>query len=460
MSKEKIDIQIIKETPPHNLEAEGAILGNILIDSKKLEDVLPIILPKDFYSETNRTIFSAMIALRKNNRPTEALTLNDVLDKAKLLEGVGGASYISSLMDGVPRSSNVKYYARMVKEGSIHRELIRKVAQTLASSYGQAGDPAQVISKLIAELNGLEGEARRIKVPTQSLSEYLEEKYKTEKKRKIDHLLGYRLNGFSEIAKNIDGLQHSGLLLIGAYTNRGKTAFLTSLFLDVIFSNREITAMYFSLDDNIDTIVNRLLSIMTGIDINKVQKQQANPEAQDRLRKKYKKLKALADAGRLIIKDREEVSCINDLQAEMRERAGSKLVVFIDDVHNLNTGSDYDGLREENIDRANKIKDLAILYKAPIVCTAELRKKGTGDAVDRRPNINDFMETGKFAYNANVAWLLYPPTKNSGAFDEEPKPTLILDYVKNKFSDFTRTQNLVFIKAQGKIKELGESEFD
>ena len=197
---------------------------------------------------------------------------------------------------------------------------------------------------------------------------------------------------------------------------------------------------------------------MTGTDINDVQKEQVSLEAQKRLKEKYSELKALSKAGRLIIKDREEVSHINDLVAEIRERAGSKLVVFIDDVHNLITGSDYDGLREENIDRANKIKDLAVIYKLPIICTAELRKKGTGEAVDRRPNINDFMETGKFAYNANVVWLLYPSTKNSEAFDKELKPTLILDYVKNKFSDFTRTQNLVFTKAQGMIKESGDDE--
>ena len=323
----------------------------------------------------------------------------------------------------------------------------------MASSYGQRWDPGLVLGKLQAGLSELESENRRIKAPTQSLSEYLEEKYEKEKERKVDHLLGYRLNGFLEIAKNINGLQYPGLYLIGAYTNRGKTALLTSLSLDALFSNPEITVMYFSLDDNIDTIINRFLSIMTGIDINKVQKEQANPGDQDRLRKKYEELKVLADAGRLIIKDREEISCINDLAAEIREGVGGKLIVFIDDVHNLYTGSDYDGLREENIDRANKIKDLATTYKLPIICTAELRKKGTSEAVDRKPNINDFMETGKFAYNANVVWLLYPPTKNSEAFDEELQPTLILDYVKNKFSDFTRTQNLVFTKAQGKMEE-------
>lgn len=460
MSKEKIDIQLIKETPPHNLEAERTILGSILNDSKNLDKVLPIILPEDFYSDANRTIFSATIALRSKDRPIDTLTLNDVLERAKLLKEVGGATYISSLMDGIPRSLNVKHYARMVKEGSISRELIGAIAKAMASTYGQDGDPTKVMGKLRAVIDELDSKARRIKAPTQSLGEYLEEKYKAEKERKIDHLLGYRLDRFSEIARHIDGLQYPGLYLIGAYTNRGKTALLTSLALDALFSNPGITVMYFSLDDNVDTIVNRFLSIMTGIDINKVQKEQANPGDQDRLRKKYDELKVLADGGRLIIKDREEVSCINDLAAEIRERAGGKLVVFIDDVHNLLIGSGYDGLREENIDRANKIKDLAMLYKLPIICTAELRKKGTGEAVDRRPNINDFMETGKFAYNANVVWLLYSQTKNSEAFDEEKEPTLILDYVKNKFSDFTKTRNLVFTKAQGKIKEPGESEFD
>jgi len=453
MSKEKTDRQMIEEAPPHDTEAEKAILGGILVDSKNLDKVLSTVLPGDFYSDANRTIFSAMIVLKNEDKPIDTITLNNLFGKTKLLEEVGGISYISSLMDGVPKSSNVKHYAKIIKRDSISRQIIHVAAETIASSYGQGEDPSLVIGKLQTGLSGLESEVRRIKAPAQSLSEYLEKKYKEEKKRKVDHLLGYRLNGFSEIARNINGLQYPGLYLIGAYTNRGKTALLTSILLDVLLSNPEITAMYFSLDDNMDTIINRFLSIMTKISINAVQKKQKEPKDQDRLEEKYDELKVFADAGRLIIKDREEVSHVNDLEAEIRERADSKLVVFIDDVHNILTESGYDGLREENIDRANKIKALAMTHKLPIICTAELRKKGTGEAVDRKPNINDFMETGKFAYNANVVWLLYPPTKNSEAFDKEPKPTLILDYVKNKFSDFTRTHNLVFTKAQGMIRE-------
>lgn len=456
MSKNEIDLQIIEETPPHNLEAERTILGSILVDSKNLDKVLSIILPGDFYSEANRTIFSAMIVLRNSNKPIDTLVLTDLLDKTKLLDEVGGVSYISRLMDGVPRSSNVKYYARMVKAGSIYRQIIHVAAKAIASTYGQDGDPTQVIGKLRVAMDGLDSEARRIKAPTQSLSEYLREKQGIESKRKLDHLLGYRLNGFPEIARNIDGLQ-SGLYLIGAYTNKGKTATLTSLFLDALSSNPEITAMFFSLDDNKNTIINRLLSTRAGIDINKVQREQVEPKDRDRLKEAYDYIVGLADEERIIIKDIEEINHVDSVEAEIRERVNDHPVVFIDDVYNLDTGVSYNGLREENVDRAIKIKKLVEIHDLPIVGTAELRKKSAGESMGRKPNINDFMETGKFGYKADIAWLLYPEGKDE-VFDKEPKPTLVLDYVKNKLSSFTGTQNLVFTKAQGTIREEGGGE--
>lgn len=451
MSKDKIDIQIIKEAPPCNLEAERAILGNILIDNKKLEEILSIILPGDFYNDANRTILSAMIALKYNDRPIDILTLNAVLEKAKLLKEVGRASYISSLMDGVPKSSNIKHYARIVKEASIYRQIIHVAAKAIASTYGQDGDPTQVIGKLQMGLSGLEGEARRIKAPTQSLGEYLKEKYETEKKRTLDQLLGYRTNGFLKIQRNLDGLQ-SGLYIIAAYTNRGKTAILTSLCLDVLISNPGITVIYISLDDSKRTIINRLLSIITGIDINKVQKEQKEEEDKDKLEEAYKDIIALADKKQLIIKDIDDIKHINDLEFEIREGANGPLVVLIDDVYNLETGTSYSGLREENVDRAIRIKKLVEIYDIPIICTAELRKKATQESMDRKPSIHDLMETGKFGYKADVVWLLYPGGKDE-EFNTQLAPALTLDYAKNKLSDFTKTQQLVFAKAQGTITE-------
>lgn len=454
--KEKIDIQLIKETQPHNLDAERAILGNILVDSKGLDKVLPIIMPADFYNEANRTIFSAMIALRSKDKPVDTITLSDVLDTARLLKEIGGASYLSSLMDGVPRSSNTKHYARMVKEASIARQIIHVAAKAVASTYGQDGDPTQVIGKLRAAIDGLDSQARQIKAPTQSMAEYLKEKQEMERERKVDHLLGYKLNGFPEIARNIDGLQLK-LYLIGAYTNKGKTALLTSLFLDIIASNPEITAMFFSLDDNRNTIINRFLATLTGLDINKVQREQATSPDQDKLKEAYDYLGGLANEKRMIIKDIGEISHINDVEAEIRERENDHPVVFIDDVYNLDTGASYDGLREENVDRAKKIKRLVDVYELPLLGTAELRKKSAGESMTRNPNINDFMETGKFGYEADLAWLLYSEGKEE-IYDQELESTLVLDYVKNKVSSFKGTQNLVFTKARGMIKELSGGE--
>jgi len=455
MNMNQIGHNLLKDVPPHSLEAERTVLGGILVGNKDLGAVLSIVSPEDFYNEAHQIIFGKIITMLDKGDPVDVLTLNDAFERAKMLKVVGGVSYISSLMDGIPKSSNIKHYARIIKERSIYRQLIHLVAQTIASSCGQGEDLGIVIDKLQTGLSDLSSEAREIKAPAKPLDEYLKEKYEIESKRKVNQLLGYKLNRFLGIEKSIEGLQ-SGLYLVGAYTNRGKTAFLTSILLDLLFSNPEITVMYFSLDDSKRTIVNRLLASKSGIDINKVQREQADEKDQIKLRKAYDYFIGLAKKERLIIRDIEGASHINSIEAEIKERANGNLVVFIDDVYNLDTGTSYEGIREENIDRAIKIKRLVEIYDLPIICTAELRKKSAGESMEKKPNINDLMETGKFSYKADIVWFLYP--EKDEAFNREPIPTLVLDYGKNKLSSFNEDLALVFTKSQGTIKEKGEYE--
>lgn len=348
-----------------------------------------------------------------------------------------------------------EYVEKWLKDiaGKKAQERIRSNSwELLEGTLGKlkAGD-ALDLGGLEGRVKGLRLEAEKIKArPTETLAEHLREKQEEDSKRG-DELLGFRLNRFNEIAKKTDGIQ-SGFYIIGAYTSKGKTALATNLFLDLLQSNPGTKGLYFSLDDNRDVIINRFLGILTGLRLNQVQRKQADPEA---LNEAYGTLVRFAEEGRLIVKDISEVSHIDTLEMEIRERAGDKnLFVVIDGLYNLETGSDYGGIREENVERANKVKTLVDTYEIPIIATGELRKR-TAEGKDRDPSIDDLMETGKFAYNANLVWLLYPEEKDPLKYDEDPEPVLVLRYEKNKLSYFTGKQDLTFKKATGRIKEKG-----
>jgi hypothetical protein len=281
-----------------------------------------------------------------------------------------------------------------------------------------------------------------------SMAERLRERFILDDSRDPNKLLGYPLTKFKVLAENIDGVQ-PGFYFLCAETNVGKTAFLTNLCLDAIETNPEISVLYFSLNDASIYTVYRFLGIMTGLKINSLQKRIDNPVEKELRQEKRGEFLKHIESGRLIIKDLEEVTHVSHIEAELKKvKDPGKLIVFIDGLYNLQVESSG-GIREENIERASVIKRLVDVYRIPLFTTGELRKKTKGEGKDKNPVLSDAMETGKFGYNANVAWLLY-------AKSDELKndiSSLTLEYAKNKLSSFKGTQNLSFIRATGTMEE-------
>jgi DNA primase catalytic core len=307
-------------------------------------------------------------------------------------------------------------------------------------------------AKLLDE-NGkdLKGKLLKIKAkPTQSFDYELAEIFKKDDTRDPNKLLGYPLTKFKTISQKINGIQ-PGFYLLGAETNVGKTAVLTNLTLDVLETNPEVNVLYYSLDDSRVYTAYRFLSILTQFHINEVKKKQSEVSRQELLDDKRSRVLNYIKEKRLIIKDISEVNHIDELELDIREIEKENLIVFIDGLYNLEVGKGTGSIREQNIERATRVKLLVDSYALPIFTTGELRKKTKEESKDKKPTVNDLMETGKFAYNANLVWLLYSNTQEELKQDE---PLLTLEYVKNKLSDFRGNQSLTFKRATGTMEEF------
>src|SRR6476660_4995543 len=138
------EVAATERTLPHNLEAEKSVLGAILIHNDAFNHAAELIDSRDFFRDAHRRIFEKMIVLSERGDAIDLVTLKDELQRSSELEEVGGPAYISSLADGVPRSANVEHYARIVKEKSTLRNLIRSANRILADAY-QAEEDAEVI---------------------------------------------------------------------------------------------------------------------------------------------------------------------------------------------------------------------------------------------------------------------------------------------------------------------------
>ncbi len=301
-----------------------------------------------------------------------------------------------------------------------------------------------------SRFNDMRLEYSKIKArPHIPLSEHLREKYERDRQR-AGELLGYRLNKFETIQKETQGIQ-PGFYIVGADTNIGKTAFLTNIFLDLMDSNPETRAIYFSFDDNKNVIINRFIAIKTSMLLNSIERKQKSDIDQKRIEKAYKELISLSQGGRLDIKDLSEINDIDALELAIREKADSDLFIVIDGLYNISVGRGAQGLREENIERADRIKALVDIYRIPIIASAEVRKRLPGERIGKELSTHDIMETGKYGYNATLAWMLYP--EDPQKFKEEDEPILKLNYDKNKISHFKGYQKLKFIRAKGIVEE-------
>lgn len=278
----------------------------------------------------------------------------------------------------------------------------------------------------------------------------LRERFEIDDNRDPNKPLGFPLTKFKELSEHTDGIQ-PGFYHLAAESNIGKTAVFTNLALDLLDTNSDLSVMYFSLDDSRRYTAYRFLSILSQLHINKIQKPQIDPSNFNKIVDARDKFLDLVDTGRLIVKDLGDITHIDQLQSIITSVSDlSKLAVFVDGLYNLEVTADGNqGIRIENIERAQKVKQIVDTYKIPFLSTGELRKKMKTEGKKSKPTLHDLMETGKYAYNANVVWLLSSHTVDPLTDIE----TLSLEFAKNKLSDFKGEQYLVFDRPTGTIRE-------
>ena len=294
---------------------------------------------------------------------------------------------------------------------------------------------------------------QREKAPeVESFGDFLSAKKQRDSERDADDRLGYKLTDFEAIDTVLRGLQ-TGLYIIAADPNIGKTAFQVSLLLDVLKSNPDVSCLFYSMDDSRDMIVNRCLAHLTDVKINDVRHRLDDFEKQCHLDTAYQLLTEWGMNNRLDIHESTASLTMTRIASQIREhpRRG-KLVVLIDGLYNVPLEETPGGIREENIERATQVKQIVREFDLPMIVTAEFRKQGrgekNGDKNDR--SIHDIMETGKYGYNADLIMLLSP--KDPETYGSEDKPIIVANFGKNKLESFKGTMEFEFDRAKSVMR--------
>lgn len=387
--------------PPQNLEAEQSILGGILLDNHALDSVLEILIHKDFYNESHRKIFAAIVELSDRNEPSDLITLSNILKDKKQLDQVGGMAYLASLVDNVPSAANIAYYAKIVKEKSILRHLIGTATEILTKSYDTGAAVDEVLDE--AEHAIFEISENKIRPAFYPIKDIIKDSFKTIEKlfERKDLITGVP-TGFAKIDDLTSGLQKSELIIVAGRPSMGKTAFALNIAQHAAME-AGIHVAIFSLEMSKEQLAMRMLSSEARVDSQRLRKGFLGETDWPKLTTAAGRL----SEAPLFIDDTPAITVLEMKAKSRRLKAESGLGLIILDYLQLMRSGSYKDSREQEISEISRsLKALAKELNVPIIALSQLNRK-VEDRTNRRPQMADLRESGAIEQDADVIAFIY-----------------------------------------------------
>lgn len=399
-----VDSQLLKNVFPHSLEAEKTVLGGILVNNKNLNVILSIISPEDFYKDSNRRIIDKIISLVDKGLPVDIITLSDELQRAGVLEEIGGASYLSSLMDGVPKSLNIEFHARIIKEKSLLRQLILSSAKIISSSYEQKEDADLILDEAQAAIIGVA--EQRVKpgfvsvgtlmAPTMDLIKVLHDRKET--------VTGIP-TGFRDLDQVTAGLHNSEFIVVAARPSMGKTALCLNIC-QYAGIRTDYSIGFFSLEMAKEQVVIRLLCAEAQLDIKKVRTGFIGERDFEKL-----KLGAETLSRAKIFVDESPALTVMEMKAKARRlKMEQNLdILFVDYIQLMRPGGKFENRTQEMSYISRSLKELAKEIKIPVVGISQLSRAPERGRREPIPILSDLRESGAIEQDADVVIFIYRP---------------------------------------------------
>jgi replicative DNA helicase len=389
--------------PPQNVEAEQFVLGAILLENEAIAAVIEVLSPNDFYKDAHKKIFTAMLDLYERNEPIDLVTLTEQLNKKDQLEAVGGASYLSTIVNMVPTSANARYHAKIVKEKAILRNLITTATEIISMSYDTEQDVNELLDLAETKIFGISEKAVRqtyvhIKDVVKDTIELVDKLFD-----KKEHITGLP-TGFIDLDEATTGFHPGDLIVVGARPGMGKTAFCLNIVAHVAIEERVPIAI-FSLEMTKEQIVLRMLCSEAEVDSKAVRSGYHSKED-------YRKL--VNAAGRLSeapIYIDDSFNSVLDIRAKARRlKAEHGLGLIVIDYLQLMSGVGTYAAREQVIsDISRSLKALAKDLAVPVIVISQLNRSCEQRGEDKHPIIADLRESGAIEQDADTILFLYRP---------------------------------------------------
>ena len=436
-------------TLPHNLEAEKCVLGAILINNPSFNQAAEVIDAQDFFRDAHRRIFDKMVALQERSEPVDLVTLKDELTRSGDLDDVGGPAYIASLTDGVPRSANVEYYAKIVKEKSTLRRLIQSATEVLGRAYDAEEDADELLDQ--AERSIFQIAEHRLRSGFVRVGEMVDQGYQLiEKLQQHKGLVTGVPSGFVELDEMTSGFQRSDLVIVAARPSMGKTSLVLNMALHAGIEAGK-TVGIFSLEMAREQLFLRMLTSEARVDAHRFRGGFLGEQDYARLVEAFARL----HDAKVYIDDTPGVGIL-EMRAKCRRlklERGLDLII-VDYLQLMQGRGRFENRQQELASISRSMKILAKELDVPILALSQLSRAPESRG-DHRPQLSDLRESGALEQDADVVIFIFREDMYNA--DGEPKPEnagtaeIIIGKQRN---GPTGTVRLAFLKQYTRFENL------
>lgn len=443
--------------PPHNLEAEKALLGSIMLRPEVMFEIADTVFPQSFYSEKHRIIYETILELYSKRNPTDLLSVSARLKEkisgnSDLLEEIGGNTYLSELVNSVPSASNAVYYAQIIQKKNIARNLIAAADFISSVGYDEAQDLEEMLDQAQKKIYDVTN--------VSSIHKFVELKTElTEAWERLDrlHNSGDGLRGvptgFPDIDNKLSGLQKSDLIILAARPSVGKTAFALDIARQSAVEHN-VPVGIFSLEMSSQQLVDRMLASQASVDAWKLRTGRGIKE--DDFSAIRQSLDVLSKAP-IFIDDQpgNNILKMRSVARRLKNEKGLGLII-VDYLQLMTTTKNYDSMVNQVTEISRSLKNLARELEVPVLALSQLSR-----AVEQRggkPKLSDLRDSGSIEQDADVVMFIHREDKSKGV--EEAEKTNIAEILIEKHRNgATGKVELFFNEKKATFQPLEKAEF-
>jgi replicative DNA helicase len=436
-----------ERTLPHNLEAERSVLGSILVDNDSFNLAVQVIESRDFYRDAHRRIFESMISLNERAQAIDFITLKEELSRAGDIDHVGGPAYIASLSDGVPRATNIEYYARIVKEKATLRNLIYAATKIVTNAYEADQDSDLILDEAESAIFAVADD--RLKAGFVPMATLVKESFpKIELLFEQKRLITGVPTGFVDLDEMTRGLQPADLIIVAARPSMGKTSLVLNMAQHVA-TQPGLSVGFFSLEMSKESLFLRMLTAEAQIDSHRLMSGAIGQKDYGRISHALETLSAM----NLYIDDSANIGVL-EMRAKCRRlKAEHGLDLIIIDYIQLMSGRGrFENRTLELASISRSLKGLAKELSVPIIVLSQLSRAAETRS-DHRPQLSDLRESGALEQDADLVVLIY----RDDVYNKDPNSpdagTAELLIAKQRNGP-TGTVKLAFLREQTRFANL------